>query len=265
MTKIKKILSAIISSSLIFSQLVLPIGAQAAQGSYQTVGLFNATNEIDSFDNMIFGTGTGISQTEVTGIGGKPVNDTSLKLEGQKDDICAVSILASDKATIAKAITFEVYPNDKVEKLYFFGRGQSSSGGNVWFWNAMQPTAEHLIPNQWNRVFIMLDTQGKARIYINNTLAIDWDKSFTNVASFKWNYLRIAVFYKDGTADADKVAYIDEVQVLNAQPTLPALTSDKYEINGTKITNIGSTVGDVLENFTYYGEKLIVKDSSGND
>lgn len=265
MTKIKKILSAIISSSLIFSPLVLPIGAQAAQGSYQTVGLFNATNEIDSFDNMIFGTGTGISQTEVTGIGGKPVNDTSLKLEGQKDDICAVSILASDKATIAKAITFEVYPNDKVEKLYFFGRGQSSSGGNVWFWNAMQPTAEHLIPNQWNRVFIMLDTQGKARIYINNTLAIDWDKSFTNVASFKWNYLRIAVFYKDGTADADKVAYIDEVQVLNAQPTLPALTSDKYEINGTKITNIGSTVGDVLENFTYYGEKLIVKDSSGND
>ena len=265
MTKKKKLLSAIISLTMIFGQLVLPMGAQAAQGSYETVGLFNAVNEIDSFDNVTF-FGGDYPYYFVTGIGGKPANDTSVKLVGQKDDISAINIVNSAKTSVAKAVTFEIYTNEHMSNLFIYGRGKDGANADIRPWNAMQPTAEYFVPNQWNRVWILLDGLGRAKFYVNGVLALDWDKTHSNSPTpYKSLVMRIACFYKEGTAESDKVMYLDELQVLNAQPTLPALTSDKYEINGTKITNIGSTVGDVLDNFTYYGEKLIVKDSSGND
>ena len=200
------------------------------------------------------------------GIGEKADDDTVLKLSGADNTMTMNTVVKTASETVAKSLTFEVYPTSAFSKITVVGRG----GGSNWYWNygsGVELTAANFVLNQWNKVVVDLTDFATAKAYVNGVYVnSNKTNSVASNASTDAITARVGVHYADGTAEENQYTYIDNVQVLTEMPEVRSLRSDKYTIIGNKVWDLnGATVADILANTTNYGDSVSVVDANGAD
>ena len=252
--QIKKLLSAMLA--LTISAGCVPVMvANAAEGAHKTLAIHNSVNEIDEFDAI-----AEIKET-ATGIGGKSDSDVSAKVTGEGNSLLNVSVLNSSK-TVAKALTFDVYPTSKQTNVSVVGR--SSAG---WHWYTLNISTEHMNKNAWNSVVVFIDGPTLLRVYVNGKFVVHREegsiKTFNNIS---WFNIRLGGYYASDAAAEEEYMYMDNIKVLSNQPDMPSVSSRTYTVNGDSVYDLnGATVLDLLNNTTYYGTSVQVLDANGND
>ncbi len=195
------------------------------------------------------------------GIGEKADDDTVLKLSGADNTMTMNTVVKTASGTLAKALTFEIYPTADFSKMTLVGRGAN------WYWQSITVNANNFVLNQWNKVVIGFDNYKSAKIYVNGVYVANKSASSEpSDASTDAIVARVGVYYADGTAEENQYTYIDNVQVLTEMPEVRSLRSDKYTIIGNKVYDLnGATVADILANTTNYGDSVSVVDANGAD
>ena len=157
--QIQKLLSAMLALTISVGCVPVMV-ANAAEGAHKTLAIHNSVNEIDEFDAI-----AEIKET-ATGIGGKSDSDVSAKVTGEGNSLLNVSVLNSSK-TVAKALTFDVYPTSKQTSVSVVGR--SSAG---WHWSTLNISTEHMNKNAWNSVVVFIDGPTLLRVYVNGKFVV---------------------------------------------------------------------------------------------
>lgn len=158
----------------------------------------------------------------------------------------------------ARTVVFDVYPNETVSAIQF--RGRTNNGGEVTLSTAIPMSA--LTSGQWNKVMFLYNPSGTHSVYINNVLYENVNAThFPTIKSYA--YIRLYVH-----TEATEGAYveIDNLQAAMGTAVTPVITSSEYIVED-KIYEYGAgeTVGQLLENITYNGTAVAVKNASGED
>lgn len=230
--------------------------AAPVQGTYTGMGPLKI-NALDSFEALsAVGSGGGV----VSGIGGKPAADNSLKLTPAHADTesTPVSFLLYEAGAQQKncTVTFEVYPVSGIEDVRLYARS-----ADAFLFNAVRIQASALAAERWNRVTVHITPGEKMDVYVNDVFykrIVD-----TKTSSMKTAF-RIEPFYTAGAADA--VIYLDEVQVAEGHSVVPALELERYTLSENRILNYNNAcVLDMLNASLYHGTQIEMRDHSGNE
>ena len=165
----------------------------------------------------------------------------------------------------SRTVVFDIYPNDTITKLQFIGRANCTVNKEQDMSTEIPVSA--LKAGQWNRVMFIYNPDGYHSVYINNVLYENtaFDNHFGTIANSSWRKANIRLYaYTDATEGA--YLLLDNIQTAMGTAVTPVITSSKYIVED-KIYECGAgeTVAGLLENITYNGTAVAVKNALGED
>lgn len=165
----------------------------------------------------------------------------------------------------SRTVVFDIYPNDTITSIQIKGRANCTVNTELNMSTVISVSA--LKAGQWNKVMFIYNPSGYHSVYINNVLYENnkLNTHFGTIANNSWRKANIRLYANTEAAEGAYVL-LDNIQTAKGTAVTPVITSSKYIVED-KIYEYGAgeTVGQLLENITYNGTAVAVKNASGED